>query len=340
MSRELFVLVVGAMALFGLVLGVHALRHRLGLTPFYALLGGLTAVMSWVTDAGVKLDVSGITFRLGSTTFYTALLLGVFAIYVFDGPRATRLAIATVAGLSLLTPLLSAGLHLQCYLAGLPSPSGVPLPDLRLNAASVLTTVVDLLFLAMAWELLGDVSRQVRLWLRLFLTLLGVMVLDVVLFNTLAFAGRPGFLAQMTGTLVSRSLVALFAFPFLYLYVRGQNHRLGGVIENRPIMSIVRQVAEMRQELDQVHQENLRYQEAERRNRELIGELQKALAEVKTLRGILPICARCKKIRDQEGYWQQVETYMSSRTDAEFSHGICPDCARELYPELKRGQGD
>jgi len=66
----------------------------------------------------------------------------------------------------------------------------------------------------------------------------------------------------------------------------------------------------------------------------LIAELQKALAEVKTLSGFLPICASCKKIRDDKGYWNQIESYIRERTDAEFSHGICPDCIKKLYPEL------
>jgi len=335
MSRELIVLVVGAMAVYALVLGAHALRRRLGLAPFYALLGGLTAVMSWVSDAGVKVEVSGLTFRTGSAVFYTALLLGVFAIYVFDGPRATRGAIATIVAISALTPLLAAGLLFQSHLAGLPPSPFVPLPDLRLNAASVLTSVVDLLFLAVAWELLGDPRRQVRLWLRLLLTLLGVMTLDVILFHTLAFAGRPGYLAQLAGTLVSRGLVALFTFPFLYLYVRDQNRRLGGGFEHRPILAIVGQVAEMRRELDHAQREIERRVLAERQNQDLFDQLQQALTEVKTLRGILPICVHCKKIRDQKGYLRQVETYMSRHPEAEFSHGICPDCARELYPGLK-----
>lgn len=61
--------------------------------------------------------------------------------------------------------------------------------------------------------------------------------------------------------------------------------------------------------------------------------LQKALAEIKTLRGIVPICASCKKIRNDEGYWQQVEVYVSANCEVEFSHGICPDCMKGLYTD-------
>jgi phosphoserine phosphatase RsbU/P len=64
-----------------------------------------------------------------------------------------------------------------------------------------------------------------------------------------------------------------------------------------------------------------------------MAALQQALDEVRTLRGILPICANCKKVRDDQGYWNQVEEYVRRITGAQFSHGICPDCALKLYPE-------
>ena len=64
------------------------------------------------------------------------------------------------------------------------------------------------------------------------------------------------------------------------------------------------------------------------------SELKNALAEIKTLRGFIPICSNCKKIRDDEGYWQQIEMYIQARSEAEFSHGICPDCMRALYPDI------
>ena len=61
--------------------------------------------------------------------------------------------------------------------------------------------------------------------------------------------------------------------------------------------------------------------------------LQRQLKEIKVLKGFLPICASCKKIRDDKGYWTQVEKYVADHSEAKFSHGICPDCAKKLYPE-------
>lgn len=67
---------------------------------------------------------------------------------------------------------------------------------------------------------------------------------------------------------------------------------------------------------------------------ETLEELQQALQEIKTLSGFIPICASCKKVRDDDGFWNQIEEYISEHSDAHFSHGICPDCRDELYPEL------
>jgi hypothetical protein len=75
---------------------------------------------------------------------------------------------------------------------------------------------------------------------------------------------------------------------------------------------------------------------AEDAKAELIEELQAALEEVNLLSGFLPICASCKKIRDDKGYWNQIESYIRSHSGVEFSHSICPDCAEQLYPDYYR----
>ncbi len=68
--------------------------------------------------------------------------------------------------------------------------------------------------------------------------------------------------------------------------------------------------------------------------RRLNAELQDTLAKIKTLSGLLPLCSSCKKIRDDDGYWHQVEVYIRDHSEAEFSHGLCPECAKKLYPEI------
>ena len=67
--------------------------------------------------------------------------------------------------------------------------------------------------------------------------------------------------------------------------------------------------------------------------KKLIAELTDALAQIKTLKGLLPICSSCKKIRDDMGYWNTLEKYIMEHSEAEFTHGICPDCIRKYFPE-------
>jgi PAS domain S-box-containing protein len=74
-----------------------------------------------------------------------------------------------------------------------------------------------------------------------------------------------------------------------------------------------------------------KYSEQEREN--LIERLQEYITKVKTLSGLIPICSSCKRVRNDEGFWSQMEIYISEHSDAEFSHGICPECAKKLYPD-------
>jgi hypothetical protein len=67
----------------------------------------------------------------------------------------------------------------------------------------------------------------------------------------------------------------------------------------------------------------------------LLAELQNALANIKELKGIIPICSYCRKVRDDEGYWHMVEAYVSAHTEAAFSHGICPNCLEQVRSTFK-----
>ena len=100
-----------------------------------------------------------------------------------------------------------------------------------------------------------------------------------------------------------------------------QDYLVKGQISGRMLVRVIRYALE-------------RQKAAEARS-VLIQSLQNALADVKLLSGLLPICFNCKKIRDDKGYWTQIEAYIQERTPAHFSHGICPDCAKILYPEYK-----
>lgn len=72
--------------------------------------------------------------------------------------------------------------------------------------------------------------------------------------------------------------------------------------------------------------------------RRLNEELTKAASEIKVLSGLLPVCASCKKIRNEQGAWKEMEVYISEHSEADFSHGICEECAKRLYPEYVKGE--
>jgi len=88
--------------------------------------------------------------------------------------------------------------------------------------------------------------------------------------------------------------------------------------------------------LSDIHERKL----AEEARRILIAELESAMARVKTLSGLLPICAGCKKIRDDQGYWGQVEIYIQEHSEARFTHSMCPECMKKYYPDRKKLQKD
>jgi ligand-binding sensor domain-containing protein len=77
-----------------------------------------------------------------------------------------------------------------------------------------------------------------------------------------------------------------------------------------------------------------------RREKELDQRIQEALANIKTLSGLIPICSNCKKIRGDKGYWENLEKYIQTHSEAKFSHSLCPDCFKELYPEYDKNQND
>jgi PAS domain S-box-containing protein len=116
--------------------------------------------------------------------------------------------------------------------------------------------------------------------------------------------------------------VPLLAARFLQIDGRVIDVEVGGalvLLDNQPtVQTVARDISARVQ--------------AEAERERLIAELKKALAKVRTLKDLLPICAQCKKIRDDHGYWNQIELYFREHTDLTFSHGLCPDCARELFP--------
>jgi DNA-binding NtrC family response regulator len=113
-------------------------------------------------------------------------------------------------------------------------------------------------------------------------------------------------------------------------------HRvLGEVAEVSARKNAEAQLRKAHDELERQVMERTAELRKEIEERKLVEEeLRRAMSRIKTLSGLLPICASCKKIRDDEGSWIRLESYIKSHSDAEFTHGVCPECARKLYPEV------
>jgi PAS domain S-box-containing protein len=110
--------------------------------------------------------------------------------------------------------------------------------------------------------------------------------------------------------------------------LRIHRHHLEDLVEERS--------AELKQLNEELQNDITQRITIEQEREKLITELREALAKIKILSGLLPMCAWCKKIRDDNGYWKKVETYIREHTDATFTHGICPDCLKKVDPETYR----
>lgn len=106
---------------------------------------------------------------------------------------------------------------------------------------------------------------------------------------------------------------------------------------NQEMANLTRQLQQQNRTLQDM-MAKIRQSEAEKEK--LINKLQEALMQVKTLRGLLPICSACKKIRNDQGYWQQIEGYIKEHSEADFTHSICPDCMTKLYGDFLSSQDD
>jgi len=95
-----------------------------------------------------------------------------------------------------------------------------------------------------------------------------------------------------------------------------------------------RMLGNIKEKDDALVNANLKLEDDIKERQRLINELETALSEVKTLSGLLPICSSCKRIRDDKGYWNQIESYIHEHSEAQFSHSICPDCVKKLYPDM------
>jgi len=125
---------------------------------------------------------------------------------------------------------------------------------------------------------------------------------------------------------------AIFSIPVIYLTAHADEMTLKRAMATEPFGYIVKPFR--KRDLFIAIEFALYKSRAEAERTTLVQELKDARSHIKTLSGMLPICASCKKIRDDKGYWNQIEKYITEHTEALFSHGLCPDCLKKAYEEL------
>ena len=137
---------------------------------------------------------------------------------------------------------------------------------------------------------------------------------------------------EMDGVEAAGKIHSRFDIPSLFVTAYSDDKLLKRAKIAEPFGYIIKpfQKRELHSNIEMALYKNM----AEKERKKLIKELQDSLAKVKQLTGLLPICANCKDIRNDKGYYEQIEKYISGHSDAEFSHGICPKCAKKLYPDI------
>ena len=137
---------------------------------------------------------------------------------------------------------------------------------------------------------------------------------------------------EMDGIQAATIIKANQGLPIIYLTAHADQAMLERAKITEPFGYLIKpfQTRELRSTIAMA----LYKAEMENRLKQANRELTEALAQVKKLSGLLPICANCKKIRDGKDYWHQVESYVSAHSEAVFSHSLCPDCFKKLYPEI------
>jgi CheY-like chemotaxis protein len=137
---------------------------------------------------------------------------------------------------------------------------------------------------------------------------------------------------MMDGIEAAEQIRARFNIPVIYLTAYADETTLQRAKVTEPFGYILKPFEE--RELHTIIEITLYRHRMEMERERLLTELREALANVKVLRGLLPICASCKKIRDDKGYWEQIEVYIRDHSDADFTHGLCPDCIKKFYPDI------
>ena len=221
MPVQFLFLCIQTLILWLLVIVLHRQKNRFTLIPLYAYIAVLTLLTHNLSDLGFAVTMSGWFFLISSFSFFTALMLGILFIYLFEGPRATRLALFVILGVS----FFYIGV---VYLLGLQANTGswVALSPTRFVYYfwSISAIIVDVFFITIVWELLGKIQK-LPFFLKVFLVIFGTYCIDTLIFATGVFGGQPLYASVLRGDLSTRLILAIIATPIISFLLKSEGYK-------------------------------------------------------------------------------------------------------------------
>jgi PAS domain S-box-containing protein len=255
MSVGLVLMVAEALLVYAAVFSVHALRRRYTLVPYYVVLGVLAASLWWTTDLQIYYTVGPLTFYLGSVVFFTALLFGIFLLYVFDGVKATQFGIYIVLFVSVLMPIARNLLRYQIWAMDPVLVDRISVAPPHSYVVSSAAMLFDFLCVAVLWEAFNRYVSRTPVLLRTFFCLWVGYSLDTLIYTTGTFWEDPNYASILQGNLISRVALSTVVAPLLTVYILWERKRQNYQITPRPLMAILRQSARMELDLSAAREE-------------------------------------------------------------------------------------
>ena len=201
-----------------LVIYLHQQKYRITIIPLYAYIAVLTVLMHNFTDLDFAIVMGRWFFLISSFSLFTTLMFGTLFLYLFEGPRAGRVALGVILFSSL---FYIATVYFLGFQVDTTRWVQFSAEQGTYYFWSILAIVLDVLFLAVFWELLSKISR-LNLTVRVFLVVFGVFALDSFIFTTGAFAGTEFYAAILSGNLMIRFILALFGAPIMAHFMRAE----------------------------------------------------------------------------------------------------------------------
>ncbi len=239
MLVNLLLLLVELLILESIVLGLHTLRKRYGLTPLLLFLGGLTGLLQFTSPLGIFVrPFPWLSLPVGSVVLVPVILMGVLILYIADGTAAARQAIFGVLGVSAIVLLLlfTGNLHLSLpgggNFAGLESNNQVVQPNLREIISSITAFLADLFAIAIIFQ--AATNRRIPVSISTGLGLLGSLIVDALVFPFLYLVGSSGLVADLPSHLVGKPVAALVLWPLAAIYITRVAIRQPGYAGEQP----------------------------------------------------------------------------------------------------------